>query len=151
MRALYNTVCVLFSAVELSCVWDQYFNLYTSSNGIVATKFHAYHELSPEAIRMLEWYSLWVANNKCIMTGLLLCTIPVTQRSVRCASAWCMTLGCLMYYPRMAPLLTTLPNDFEFDLNSGISVFVITWMMTAISETLACVKETRYKLIPFIW
>lgn len=126
MRGVYDGVCMLFIALELSCAYDQYFNLH-DSHSIAAPKFLAYHKLRPEAIRMVEWYGLWVANGKVIMSLLLFCTTFVAQRRVRCACAMSMVAGSMLYFYRMGPLLQTLGTTMGFDLDTGIFGIAALW------------------------
>lgn len=147
MTFMYSIVCVIFTTLELMCAYDQYFNLHSGkSRGIIASNFAAYNKMSPEEARMVEWYGLWIANNKIIMCLLLLCSAFSPQRWLRCACALSMMSGCLLFFARMSPLLCTLTNTIQFDLNFGIGMFTAMWVGVMYAEAKDAVKTVTARV-----
>lgn len=114
------------------------------ANGLVPGNFKTYANGNDSVRRMVDFFGLWVAGNKFIMTMLLLvCATSHEPKTRLCASAT-MIVGCAVYFWKQSAVLEQLELKDELMQGSGgdpatiriliRSVFIPMWTIATVVE-----------------
>ena len=129
MTRAFTAVALLFAACELLSVYQLYFDQDATQfpDSLAPGAFEGWRisqikmGMAP-AHRQIEFFALWVANNKLIMTMLSLLCATSSESAVRVPAALIMTAGCLLYFPRLDPALRNMEKAGDVRANIGAEI-----------------------------
>ena len=158
MTKTFATVAVLFIALQLfACyvVWFDQEALTTGPNTLAPANFEGWKLAKREGtkmapvIRQLQFYTLWVGNNKFISSTLLLVCAFSSDGLTRLLAALFTTLGCALYFNQMDTTMKLMDAKgdvrpgFAEEMASFIGFLLALWLCAMASEVHAMLKRRR--------
>ena len=156
MTKTFATVAVFFTALELfTCyvVWFDQEALTTGPNTLAPGNFEGWKlavrqgtKMTP-VVRQLQFYALWVGNNKFIFSTLLLVCAFSSDELTRLLAALFATLGCALYFVQMDTTMKLMDArgdvrpGFAEELASLIGFLLVMWLCATASEVHAMLKR----------
>jgi hypothetical protein len=154
MAKLFLIVASLFTLAELLTSYQMYFDLDNERiQGMAPGAFRVYRQfknaqespcgedVAAAALRVLEFFALWVGNSKIIFSMLLLCCAISSCKKTRTLAAASMVVGCAIYFPRMHPMLVQMEAEGDVRERQALEIgdligkiFVPAWLMVFLVE-----------------
>ena len=156
MTKTFATVAVFFIAHELFVLYVVWFDqeaLTTGPNTLAPANFEGWKLAKREGtkmtpvIRQLQFYALWVGNNKCIFSTLLLVCAFSSDGLTRLLAALFTTLCFALYFTQMdtAMKLMDVKGDvrpgFAKEMASLVGFLLVMWLCSTASEVHAMLKR----------
>ena len=158
MTKTFATVAVFFIAHELFVLYVVWFDqeaLTTGPNTLAPANFEGWKLAKREGtkmapvIRQLQFYTLWVGNNKFINSTLLLVCAFSSDGLTRLLAALFAALGCALFFNQMDTAMKLM--DAKGDVRPGIAeemasfigFLLALWLCAMASDVHAMLKRRR--------